>query len=104
MCGADVEIQKVKTIEDTILKQLSIMQFGKLQKGKLINKLCSVETQDQITCILTKWTWKDMRPISIVRDKSLKELLAFLEPNYRPPSTTHVSTRIAQIRKDFEDG
>ncbi|XP_065891560.1 zinc finger BED domain-containing protein 4-like [Dysidea avara] len=42
-----------------------------------------------------------MRPISIVRDKGLTELLAFLEPNYRPPSTTHVS---AQIRKDFEDG
>ena len=42
-----------------------------------------------------------MRPISIVHDKGLIELLAFLEPNYRPPSTTHVS---AQIRKDFEDG
>ena len=27
--------------------------------------------------------------------------MAFLEPNYRPPSTTYVSAR---IRKDFEDG
>ena len=42
-----------------------------------------------------------MRTISIVHDKGLIELLAFLEPNYRPPSTMHVS---AWIRKDFEDG
>ena len=98
---SEVEIQKVKTAEDTIPKQLSITQFRKLQKGKSINKLCSVETQEEITRILTKWTWMDMRPISIVRDKGLNKLLAFLEPNYRPPSTTRVSV---QIRKDFEDG
>jgi len=42
-----------------------------------------------------------MRPISIVRDKGLIELLAFLEPNYQSPSTTHVS---AWIHKDFEVG
>ena len=42
-----------------------------------------------------------MRPISIVRDQGLRELLGFVEPNYRLPSTTHVS---ALIRKDFEDG
>ena len=53
---SEVEIQEVKTIEDTIPKQLLIMQFGKLQKGKSINKLCSVETQEEIKCILTKWT------------------------------------------------
>ena len=41
-----------------------------------------------------------MRPISIVRDQGLRELLGFVEPNYRLPSTTHVS---ALIRKDFED-
>ena len=42
-----------------------------------------------------------MRPISIVQDKGLIKLLTFLEPNYQPPSTTHVSAR---IREDFEDG
>ena len=82
-------------------KQLSIRQFGKIHKGKLVNKLCSVEMQKEITWILTKWTWEDMRPISIVRDEGLRELLAFLEPNYRLPSTTHVC---ALICKDFEDG
>ena len=42
-----------------------------------------------------------MRPISIVRDRGLKELLNFLEPNYQIPSTTHISTL---IRIDFQDG
>ena len=48
-----------------------------------------------------KWTWKDMRLISIVRDNGLIELLTFLEHNYRPPSTMHMSAR---IRRDFDDG
>ena len=42
-----------------------------------------------------------MRPITIVHDEGLKELLAFLEPIYRPPLTIHVS---AWIQKDYEDG
>ena len=37
----------------------------------------------------------------MVHDTGLKELLSFLVPNYRPPSTTHVS---ALIRKDYLDG
>ena len=57
--------------------------------------------EQEITRILTKWMWKDMRPISVVRDKGLKELLSFLVPNYQPPSTTHVS---ALIQKDYLDG
>jgi len=88
--------------KDTVsAKQLSIMKFGQLRKGKSVDKPCSVGTQEEITRILTKWTWRDMRPIFIIRDKGLIELLAFLEPNYQPPSTTHVSARIS---KDFEDG
>ena len=42
-----------------------------------------------------------MRPIAIVRDRGLKELLNYLEPNYQLLSTTHVS---ALTRKTFEDG
>jgi len=82
-------------------KQLSMKQFSKLHKGKFTSKPCTMETQGGITRILTKWTWKDMRPISIVCDEGLKEPLYFLEPNYRIPSTPHIS---ALICKDFEDG
>ena len=42
-----------------------------------------------------------MRPIAIVCDKGLKELLNFSEPNYHLPSTTHVS---ALTQNDFDDG
>ena len=80
-------------------KQLSIKQFGKARQCN--GRSCSIDTQREITKVLTRWTWLDMRPISIVRDQGLRELLGFIEPNYRLPSTTHVS---ALIRKDFEDG
>ena len=72
---SQVEVQKpkVKTTED---RQLSITQFaGKQYKGKSISKPCSVETKEEITRILTKWTWKDMRPISIVRDNGFVKIL-----------------------------
>ena len=49
-----VEVQKVETTEDTIPKQLLIMQFGQLRKGKSISKSCSVEAQEEIIRILTK--------------------------------------------------
>ena len=58
------------TAKDTVsAKQLSIMKFGQLRKGKSVDKSCSVGTQKEITRILTKWTWRDMRPISIIRDR-----------------------------------
>ena len=42
-----------------------------------------------------------MRPIALVCDRGLAELLAFLEPNYVLPSATHVSSL---IKKQFDDG
>ena len=80
-------------------RQLSIRDFGKVQPRG--SKPCSIDVQREITRILSRWPWLDMRPIAIVRDRGLKELLNFLEPNYQVPSTTHVSTL---IRKTFEDG
>ena len=98
---AEVHGETVAAKDTVSAKQLSIMKFGQLHKSKSVDKPCSVGTQEETTRILTKWTWRDMRPIFIIRDKGLIELLAFLEPNYQPPSTTHVSARIS---KDFEDG
>ena len=57
--------------------------------------------QKEITRLLAKWAWKNMRPISIVRNNCLIELLSFLVPSCTPPSTTHVSS---SIRKDYLDG
>ena len=86
-----------KDHNESATTQLSIKRFG---KGKLWNgnQSCSVKMQKEITQILTKWTRKDMRPIFIVSDEGLKELLSFIVPNYRPPSITCVSSL---IWKDF---
>ncbi len=77
----------------------SIESYAKAQPRG--SKICTHAVQLEITRILSRWPWLDMRPIAIVRDRGLKELLNFLEPNYQLPSTTHVS---ALIKKNFEDG
>ena len=66
-----------------------------------VAKVCSVHRQDKITALLAKWTWRNLRPVSIVEDAGLCEVLAFVEPGYRPPSHTHVSSL---IKKRFADG
>ena len=79
-------------------RQLSITQFTSKERSSV---MWTVDMQKEVTRLLAKWTWKDMRPISIVRDDGLKELLNFLAPKYKPPSTTYVTSL---IRKDYLDG
>ena len=57
-----------------------------------------MEMQKEVTQLLIKCIWKDMRLISIVRGSGVKELLSFLVPNYQLPSMTNVS---ALIQKDY---
>ena len=87
--------------EGSQVLQQEIGAFAEAQQRS--NKPCSHKVEREITRILLRWTWLDIRPIAIVRDKGLKELLNFLGPkwNYQLPSTTQVS---ALIRKDFDDG
>ena len=80
-------------------QQSSILKYATVQARN--TKPCPPEVQAEITRILSRWPWQDMRPISIVRDRGVRDLLAFLEPNYEVPSTTRVSTL---IRKEFDDG
>ena len=80
-------------------QQSSILKYATVQARN--TKPCPPEVQAEIMRILSHWSWQDMRPISIVRDRGVRDLLAFLEPNYEVPSTTHVST---VIRKEFHDG
>jgi len=69
-----------------------------LNSVHLKGKIKCVDMQKEVIRLLAKWTWKDMRPIFIVCDDDLKELLSFLVPNYKPPSTTHTTSL---IRKDY---
>ena len=92
-----VEADDEDKVQPTV-KQLSITQFT--SKGRS-SVMWTVDMQKEVACLLAKWTWKDMQPISIVRDDGLKELLSFVAPNCKPPSTTHVTSL---IRKDYLDG
>ena len=85
--------------ESSQLLQQEIGAFAKAQQCN--NKPCSHNVEREITRILSRWPWLDIRQIAIVRDKGLKELLNFSEPNYQLPPTKHVSVL---IRKDFNDG
>jgi len=92
-----VEADDEEEVQPTA-KQLAITQFT--SKGRS-SVMWTVNMQKEIIRLLAKWTWKDMRPIFIVRDDGLKELLSFLAPNYKPPSATRVTSL---IRKDCLDG
>lgn len=80
-------------------KQPSIASFAQAKTAK--SRPLSVVRSREITKCLSRWMWLDGRPLSIVRDKGLKELFELIEPEYVLPSHTHVS---ALIRKDHEDG
>ena len=46
------------------MRQLSIRDFGKVQPCS--SKPCSIDVQREITRILSRWRWLDMRPIAII--------------------------------------
>jgi len=56
--------------------------------------VCPAPKARQLTELLTHWTWLDIRPISIVNDRGLKNFVAFLEPGYTMPSHTHVAHKL----------
>ena len=64
-------------------------------------KICTVTQQDALARLLSRWIWMDMRPIALVEDKGLRALLRHLEPGYKIPSRTHLTTL---IKKQWKDG
>ena len=101
---SNIQAEEDEEKSQPIAKQLSITNFsanGKLRNARALTVPWTVDMQKEVTRLLAKWMWKDMRPISIVRDDGLKELLSFLVPSYQLPSTTHVSSL---IKKDYLDG
>ena len=61
--------------------------------------ICSEDRSRDITNLIARWCWTDLRPINIVNDEGLRSVLAFLDPGYRPPSHTHIAS-IVQLRCD----
>ena len=50
---------------------------------------CSTERAGAISDHITNFIVKDLRPINTVSGKGFQELIAFLEPGYCLPSSTH---------------
>ena len=66
------------------------VKLDTLLSPKLIRP-CPFPKATRITELLAKWCWQNGRPLNIVTDSGLQELVHFLEPGYTFPSSTHVS-------------
>ena len=55
-------------------------------------KKCSAQHSAAITDSIADFAALDLRPISIVNGKGFKNFMKFVEPGYRVPSHTHVTS------------
>ena len=53
---------------------------------------CSVIHANKITELISEVVVRDLRPLSIVEDQGFKQLLNYIEPNYRVPSRPHITS------------
>ena len=63
-------------------------------------RTCTEPRQKEITNLLARGTWINPRPLSIVTDEGLRDLLAYVEPQYKPPSHTHVAHLVWRRHRD----
>ena len=56
--------------------------------------LCSVAQANGITDRLARWCWRNVRPINIIADEGLQDLVHFLEPGYEFPTPNHIANLI----------
>ena len=80
---------------NTLTQQLPIGDFTKIRPPG--SKPCSINSQREITHILSRCPWLDMRPLSIVRDRGLKGCSTFWSQT--TSTTTHVSILILMMVK-----
>lgn len=59
----------------------------------------SKSTTDRLTNVLAKWIAMNCRPMNIVEDKGLTEVLQTVsnDPSYKPPCRTTVTTKISPM-------
>jgi len=71
---------------DTV--QTSLEAYGKKKQA------CSDARAKQITELIVRMVALDLRPMRLVEGKGFLELMAFLEPGYKVPSSAHISTLV----------
>ena len=62
-------------------------------------KTCGSAQSECITQLLVNWVTTSMRPLSLVSDGGLRDLLEFLEPGYQLPSRTHIAAIVRNRHK-----
>ena len=63
---------------------------------------CSDLRARDITFLLARYCWINLRPINLVHDQGLRDLLAFIEPGYSPPSHTHIASIVRNRHSDAQ--
>lgn len=81
-------------------EQLQLTGFLRTTSSQSAKPVSAVRARE-ITDLLSRWVWLDARPMSIVGDQGLRELMSFVEPGYTIPSRTHL-TKL--VRKQHQDG
>ena len=74
-----------------------------LTMARLLDKsksTCPVGKTNYANQLLVHWLWSSLRPLSVVSDQSLQDLLAFLEPGYRLPSRTFVARQLRVLHQE----
>ena len=62
----------------------------------LQKSICLQGRARQITHMIANWCASDVPPMSVVEDKGLKEIFAYVEPGYCVPSGTHIIQGVSQ--------
>ena len=55
--------------------------------------LCGKRT-GRMNLLIVRWLWRNLRPLDIVNDEGLQDLLRFFEPGYNLPSRTFVAAQL----------
>ena len=57
-------------------------------------RVCPVWKTNGANELVVRWLWRNLRPLDIVNDEGLQDLLRFFEPGYNLPSRTFVAAQL----------
>ena len=80
--------------------QLTVTQFVKDRGPCAAARPITSDRIAELNQRLARWCWLDNRPINIVQDKGLRDIMAYVERNYTVPSETHVTSL---VKKQYVD-
>ncbi|KAK1895583.1 Zinc finger BED domain containing protein 1 [Dissostichus eleginoides] len=88
-------------------KTLSLEPESERQEHPLITSFtsarrhCDPARRERITALITRMITKDMLPLSFVEGEGFRELMNFVEPEYRVPTR---KTIVSRVEQKYEEG